>query len=103
MTYLIKDEDGDFENKKLYEKGVEERKRLRLWDKRFDDISRDIGVFLIFLFFLFFVSFSNLSDSSFIYNELFQTNFVQSQSPNEKGLDDVIKFHLRLLDLYYLI
>ena len=103
MTYLIKDEDEDFENKKLHEKDVEERKRLRLWDKRFDDISRDIGVFLIFLFFLYFVSFSNLSDSSFIYNELFQTNFVQAQSPNEKGLDDVNKFYLRLLDLYYFI
>jgi hypothetical protein len=77
MTYLIKDEDEDFENIELYEKGVEERKRLRLWDKNFDDISRDIGVFLLFLFFLYFVSFSNLSDSSYIYNEFFQTTFVQ--------------------------
>ena len=92
MTYLIKDEDEDFENIEMYEKGVEERKRLRLWDKRFDDISRDIGVFLIFLFFLYFVSFSNLSDSSYIYNELFQTTFVQVQSSSEKGLEDVHKF-----------
>jgi hypothetical protein len=92
MTYLIKDEDEDFENIEMYEKGVEERKRLRLWDKRFDDISRDIGVFLIFLFFLYFVSFSNLSDSSYIYNELFYGTFIDALSPTEKGLEDVNKF-----------
>jgi hypothetical protein len=98
---LIKDEDEDCENLKQDNKNYEYVKELRLWDKRFDDISRDNGVFLIFLFFLYFVSFSNLSDSSFIYNELFQTTFVQAQSPNEKGLDEVklaLNFRYELLN-----
>jgi hypothetical protein len=89
MKSLTKIVDEDFDNNDSYETNFKDLKRLRLWDKRFDEISRDIGVFLIFLFFLYFVSFSNLSDSSYIYNELFQTTFVQAQTPNEKGLDEV--------------
>jgi len=90
LNYLIKKEDEDFEYRKLEnEIHFSDMKRLRLWDKRFDDISRDIGLFLIFLFFLYNVSFSNLSDSSFIYNELAQTTFTQVQSKNETGLESV--------------
>jgi hypothetical protein len=89
MISLTKIVDEDFNNSISNEIDHKDLKRLRLWDKRFDEISRDIGVFLIFLFFLYFVSFSNLSDSSYIYNELFQTTFVQAQSTTEKGLDEV--------------
>ena len=99
MNFLTKIVDEDFDNTFSNENNFKDLKRLRLWDKRFDEISRDIGVFLIFLFFLYFVSFSNLSDSSYIYNELFHTTFVQAQSPTEKGLDDVKMFKLRFLDL----
>jgi hypothetical protein len=96
MKPLTKIVDEDFDEMISNENNFKDLKRLRLWDKRFDDISRYIGVFLIFSFFLYFVSFSNLSDSSYIYNELFQTTFVQAQSPTENGLDDVKKFQLRL-------
>jgi hypothetical protein len=68
-----------------------------LWDKRFDEILRDIGVFVVFLFFVYFIAFSNLSDSSFIYNELFQSTFIQAQSPNETGLEKVFGFKLIFL------
>jgi hypothetical protein len=98
MNFLTKIVDEDFDITFSNENNFKDLKRLRLWDKRFDEISRDIGVFLIFLFFLYFVSFSNLSDSSYIYNELFHTTFVQAQSPTEKGLDDVKMFKLRFLD-----
>jgi hypothetical protein len=67
-------------------------RRTRLWDKRFDEILKDIGVFVIFLFFVYFVTFSNLSDSSFIYNELFESTFVQAQGPNERGLEEVFDY-----------
>ena len=89
MNFLTNIVDEDFDETISNENNFKDLKRLRLWDQRFDEISRDIGVFLIFLFFLYFVSFSNLSDSSYLYNELFQTTFVQAQSPNEKGLDKV--------------
>ena len=89
MISLTKIVDEDFDNTISNEIDYKDLKRLRLWDKRFDEISRDIGVFLIFLIFLYYVSFSSLSDSSYIYNELFQTTFVQAQSTTEKGLDEV--------------
>jgi len=89
MISLTKIVDEDFENTISNEIDYKDLKRLRLWDKQFHEISRDIGVFLIFLIFLYYVSFSSLSDSSYIYNELFQTTFVQAQSPTEKGLDEV--------------
>ena len=67
-------------------------------DKRFDEIIREIGIFLIFLFFLYFVSFSNLSNSSFISNQLFQSIFVDQQNPNEKGLNNVKKFIIFIIN-----
>jgi hypothetical protein len=95
MVYLIKNEDEDFENRTWnqcisHQNYIDrELKRTRLWDKQFDEILREIGVYLVFLFFLYFVSFSNFSDSSFTYNELFESTFVQPQSTNETGLEEV--------------
>jgi len=99
MEYLTKFVDEDFDDTISKENNLKDLKRLRLWDKRFDEISRDIGVFLMFLVFLYYVSFSSLSDSSYIYNELFQTTFVQAQNPTEKGLDEVS--HRIVLDNFY--
>lgn len=65
-------------------------KKLRLWDKRFNEILKEIGIFCIFLFILFIVSFSNLSNSSFNYNQSFKSTFIDQQISNEISLNDVI-------------
>jgi hypothetical protein len=89
MIYLIVNENEDFDGDRIECDDFDDLKLLRLQDKRFDEILRDIGVFLLFLFFLYFVTFSNLSDSSFIYNELFYGTFIDALSPTEKGMNDV--------------
>jgi hypothetical protein len=89
MVCLIENENEDFDGDRIECDDFDDLKLSRLQDKRFDEILRDIGVFLLFLFFLYFVSFSNLSDSSFIYNELFYGTFIDALSPTEKGMNDV--------------
>jgi hypothetical protein len=97
MIYLIENKIEDFDGNFVEYDDLDKLKLLRLQDKRFDEILRDIGVFFLFLFFLYFVSFSNLSDSSFIYNELFYGTFIDALSPNEKGMNDVcVKFNLKI-------
>ena len=90
QEFLIKNEDEDYsETQKLDDSILEEHKRLRIMDKRLNEILKEIGIYLIFLFFLYYVSFKNLSSSAFTYNQLFQQTFVDSQSSNEIGLNDV--------------
>lgn len=50
---------------------------------------REIGIFLIFIVTLYIISFTNVSLSAFSYNELFQKSFVEKQSDDEIGLNDV--------------
>ena len=54
-------------------------------------IIREISIYTCFLFFLYVAAFGNLSSSSFQYNQLFLSTFVEKQSPDEKGLHDVGK------------
>jgi hypothetical protein len=90
QDFLIKNEDEDFcETQKLDNSILEEHKRLRIMDKRLNEIFKEMGIYLIFLFFLYHVSYTNLSSSAFTYNLLFQQTFVDSQSSNETGLNDV--------------
>ena len=68
---------------------MNELKTKRIMDKQLNEILNEMGIYLIFLFFLYFVSFTNLSSSSFNYNQLFVNTFVENQSPNEIGLNNV--------------
>jgi hypothetical protein len=70
----------------------DELKRKILWDKRLNEIMREIGIFLIFLITLYIISFTNVSFSAFSYNELFEKSFVEKQSDDESGLNDVNTF-----------
>jgi len=63
-------------------------KSKRILDKQLSEILNEMGIYLIFLFFLYFVSFTNLSSSSFTYNQLFVSTFVENQSPDEIGLNN---------------
>ena len=89
-TYLIKNEDEDYECERSKTLDLKELKRKRILEKKLNSILHEISIFIIFLFFLNFVSFSNVSNTSFIYNQLFQTAFVNQQNLNEIGLNDVI-------------
>jgi hypothetical protein len=66
-------------------------------NKTLNEILKEIGIYLIFLFFLYYVSFKNLSSSAYTYNQLFQQTFVDPQSSNEIGLNDVFIFKYFLL------
>ena len=87
---FIRNEDEFYENKLLSEHDFEELRRYRRLDKKFDEMLKDIGIFLIFLFILYVVSFTNISNSAFNYNQLFINTFVQSQNSNEIYLFNVI-------------
>ena len=88
---MIKNEDEDFELKQNYDNcELEELKRIRIMDKKFNEITKEIGIYLTFLFFLYYVSFINYPSSSITYNQLFQNTFVQPQNLNKIGLKEVI-------------
>jgi hypothetical protein len=91
LNYLTNIENEFSNDQTLDSCDLDELKKLRLFDKRFDEIIKEIGIFCIFLIFLFVVAFSNLSSSSFIYNQLFQSTFIDPQSSSEIGFDDVKK------------
>ena len=88
---MIKNEDEDFsETQKLDDSNLEEHKHLRIMNKKLNEILKEIGIYLIFLAILYYVSFTNLSNSAFTYNRLFKNTFVDSQSSNEIGLNEVV-------------
>jgi len=66
-------------------------RKKRLFEVKMSQIIKEISIFSFFLLFLYVVAFSNLSGSSFQYNQLFITTFVEKQSPEEIGLNDVRK------------
>ena len=68
---------------------LEEFKRNKLFDEEFWKILKEITIFTIFLVFLFFVSYSNVSNSSFRFNQLYQSAFVNAQNTQEIGLSSV--------------
>ena len=69
-----------------------ELRKKRLFEVKMSQIIKEISIYSFFLFFLYVVAFSNLSGSSFQYNQLFITTFVEKQSPEEIGLNDVRNF-----------
>ena len=69
---------------------LNEMRRIRLLDVKLWSILNEVGIYAIFLLILCLITFFNLNNSSFIYNQLFFSTFVNQQSQNELGLDDVI-------------
>ena len=72
-----------------HEEDLSEIKRNRILDQKCRSILKDFSEYIIFIFLLFEVTFSNLNNSALQYNILFQSNFVDSQSPNEINLYNV--------------
>ena len=75
-----------------------ELRKKRLFEVKMSQIIKEISIYSFFLLFLYVVAFSNLSGSSFQYNQLFITTFVEKQSPEEIGLNDV-----RKLEIFFLL
>jgi len=71
---------------------LKEMRRIRLLDIQFLSILNEMTIYSIFLLLLYVISFFNLNNFSYIYNQLFLNTFVNRQSLNEIGLNDVIKF-----------
>ncbi len=71
---------------------LKEMRRIRLLDIQFLSILNEMAIYSIFLLLLYVISFFNLNNFSYIYNQLFLNTFVNRQSLNEIGLNDVIKF-----------
>jgi hypothetical protein len=71
---------------------LKEMRRIRLLDIQFLSILNEMAIYSIFLLLLYVISFFNLNNFSYIYNRLFLNTFVNRQSLNEIGLNDVIKF-----------
>ena len=68
---------------------LNEMRRIRLLDIKLWSILNEVGIYAIFLLILCLVTFFNLNNSSFIYNQLFFSTFVNQQSQNELGLYNV--------------
>ena len=83
-------EDEDYDAKNLNKFDLELQKKVRIMDKKLNEILKEIGIYFLFLFILYYVSFSNLSNSAYTYNKLFDSTFVQQQNSNEMGLNNVI-------------
>ena len=76
-----------------------ELRKKRLFEVKMSQIIKEISIYSFFLIFLYVVAFSNLSSSSFQYNQLFITTFVEKQSSEEIGLNDVRKFCILIRDV----
>ena len=68
---------------------LNEMRRIRLLDIKLWSILNEVGIYAIFLLILCLITFFNLNNSSYIYNQLFFSTFVNQQNQNELGLDDV--------------
>jgi hypothetical protein len=77
------------EENKLDDDDLKEMRRIRLLDIKLWSILNELGIYSLFLLILYVVSFFNLNNSSFLYNQLFLSSFVNQKSPNEIGLHDV--------------
>ena len=77
------------EENKLDDDDLKEMRRIRLLDIKLWSILNELGIYSLFLLILYVVSFFNLNNSSFLYNQLFLSSFVNQKSPNETGLHDV--------------
>ncbi len=76
-----------------------ELRKKRLFEVKMSQIIKEIAIYSCFLIFLYVVAFSNLSSSSFQYNQLFITTFIEKQSSEEIGLNDVRKFCILIRDV----
>ncbi len=74
---------------KLDADDLNELRKKRLLEIKMGQIMKEISIYLLFLFVLFVVAFSNLSSSSFQYNQLFLNTFVNKQSGENMGLNEV--------------
>ena len=74
---------------------LNEMRRIRLLDIIHWSILNEFCIYSLFLLVLFTISFYNLNNSSFIYNRLFFSTFVNQQSQSDLGLGNVfiIYFH----------
>ena len=83
-------EDEDYDAKNVNKFDLELHKKVRIMDKKLNEILKEIGIYFLFLFVLYYVSFTNLSNSAYTYNKLFHSTFVQQLDSNEMGLNNVI-------------
>ena len=79
---------------KLDEDELKEMRRIRLLDIMLWSILNEVGIYSVFLMVLYAISFFNLNNSSFVYNQLFLSTFVNQQSQSELGLNNVFVFFL---------
>ena len=68
---------------------LDDLKRKRIVEIRLKEIFKEIFLYCIFLFILYYISYTNISISAYTYNKLFQHTFVDKQSSNELGLNEV--------------
>jgi hypothetical protein len=69
---------------------LNEMRRIRLLDIKLWSILNEVCIYTIFLLILYLITFFNLNNSSFDYNQLFYSTFVNKQNRNEIGLYNVI-------------
>ncbi len=74
---------------KLDEVELKEMRRIRLLDIIHWSILNEFSICSLFLLVLYTISFYNLNNSSFIYNRLFFSTFVNQQSQSDLGLGNV--------------
>ena len=68
---------------------LNEMRRIRLLDIKLWSILNEVCIYSIFLLILCLVTFFNLNNSSFVYNQLFYSTFVNKHNHNEIGLYNV--------------
>ena len=86
--------EDDIEKKDTNE--LELSKKQRFLNKEFYSIIKEITIFTIFLILLFLVAYLNFLNSSFYFNQLYQRNFVNSQTNGAFDFNEVIFFNLNL-------
>jgi hypothetical protein len=87
-NYIATFENENFRSK-LDPDDLNELRKTRLFEIKMSQIMKEISIYSLFLFILYVVAFSNLSSSSFQYNQLFLNTFVNKQSAENMGLNEV--------------
>jgi len=85
---------------KLDDDELKEMRRIRLLDIMLWSILNEVGIYVVFLMVLYAISFFNLNNSSFVYNQLFLSTFVNQQSQSGLGLKNVFVIFL-FISIYF--
>ena len=91
---------GEEKSSKLDEDELKEMRRIRFLDIMLWSILNEVGIYVVFLMVLYAISFFNLNNSSFVYNKLFLSTFVNQQSQSGLGLKNVFvifSFHFTFI------